>query len=124
MKNEISESDLGGTMRLRCADLSFQAAIRLAAKIYGSEEIIERHRHRYEVNNHYVAAIRSKQVLIVSGRSEEDKLVEMIELPDHPWFIGCQFHPEFTSTHGMAIHLFIGFIEAAKKHKTDNKTRK
>ena len=74
--------------------------------------IIERHRHRYEVNNNLLPTLE-KAGLKVSGRSQKDNLVELIELPDHPWFIGCQFHPEFTSTPRDGHPLFIGFIRAA-----------
>ena len=82
-------------------------------------EIIERHRHRYEVNNNLLPAIEAAG-LKVSGRSAQDNLVEMIELPDHPWFVGCQFHPEFTSTPRDGHPLFTGFIRAAKEYQVKN----
>jgi CTP synthase len=88
----------------------------LIARIYGKNKIVERHRHRYEVNNLLLPPIE-KAGLKVSGRSEKDGLVELIELSDHPWFIGCQFHPEFTSTPRDGHPLFIGFIEASKKER-------
>ena len=109
-----TRSDLGGTMRLggqECA-LEADSAVR---RIYGQERIVERHRHRYEVNNHYLPRL-SGTGLRVSGTSMKDSLCEMIELPDHPWFIGCQFHPEFTSTPRNGHPLFKSFVQAALTH--------
>lgn len=88
----------------------------LASTIYNADEIFERHRHRFEVNDHYVSALEEKG-LIISGRSEDNSLVEMIEIRDHPWFVGCQFHPEFTSTPRDGHPLFSSFVEAAKKQR-------
>ncbi|SRR5579883_338234 len=104
-------SDKGGTMRLG-GQVCHLEKDSLARKIYGKDSIIERHRHRYEVNNNLLPQITASG-LKVSGRSLPDNLVEMIELPDHPWFIGCQFHPEFTSTPRDGHPLFTGFIKAA-----------
>ena len=85
-----------------------------AAKAYNNEfDISERHRHRYEFNNDYREAIESKGLKIV-GTSPDGKLVEMVELTDHPWFVACQFHPEFKSTPLVAHPLFDGFVKAAK----------
>ncbi|MEI7668274.1 MAG: gamma-glutamyl-gamma-aminobutyrate hydrolase family protein, partial [Erysipelotrichaceae bacterium] len=84
----------------------------LAQRLYGKDKIIERHRHRYEVNNNLLPEIQ-KAGLKVSGRSETGNLVEMIELPDHPWFVACQFHPEFKSRPNRPHPLFAGFINAA-----------
>lgn len=109
-RNETSEA--GGTMRLGGQACHLKEGT-LARQLYDKEIIIERHRHRYEVNNHLLPAIE-KAGLKVSGLSVQDKLVELIELPNHPWFIGCQFHPEFTSTPRDGHPLFIGFIQAAK----------
>ena len=86
-------------------------------EIYGADRIVERHRHRYEVNNHYLPRLAAAG-LRISGRSAKDALCEMIELPAagptaHPWFIGCQFHPEFTSTPRNGHPLFSAFIRAA-----------
>jgi CTP synthase len=81
-------------------------------RIYGQERITERHRHRYEVNNHYLPRIQESG-LRISGRSAKDGLCEMIELPGHPWFVGCQFHPEFTSNPRHGHPLFKAFIQAA-----------
>ncbi len=107
-----AESDLGGTMRLGAqrADLLDGTKIR---QIYGSEFISERHRHRYEVNNNYVDQLVSGG-LTISGKSPVENLCEVVEIKDHPWFIACQFHPEFTSTPRAGHPLFSGFIEAAR----------
>ncbi|TVU68398.1 MULTISPECIES: CTP synthase [Cobetia] len=108
-------SDMGGTMRLggqACRLLNGSKA----HQAYGSDEIIERHRHRYEVNDQFVPALEEKG-LIFSGRSVDNSLVEMVELPDHPWFVACQFHPEFTSTPRDGHPLFTGFVNAALNHK-------
>ena len=79
---------------------------------YGSEVIVERHRHRYEFNNNYLQKLRDAG-LKISGWSSDDTLVEAIELEDHPWFIACQFHPEFTSNPRDGHPLFTGFVKAA-----------
>ena len=83
-------------------------------KIYGSSKVTERHRHRYEVNNKLISLIENAG-LTVSGRSNDGSLVEMVEITDHPWFIACQFHPEFTSTPRDGHPLFESFITAAKE---------
>ena len=105
-------SDLGGTMRLGAQRCPVRTGT-LAEKIYGSE-VNERHRHRYEVNNHYVDRLESAG-LIVSARTPSENLCEMIELPTevHPWFVACQFHPEFTSTPRTGHPLFSSFVRAA-----------
>jgi len=108
------KSDKGGTMRLG-GQVCFLEPGSLARQLYGKEKIIERHRHRYEVNNHLLPLIEAAG-LKVSGRSE-DGLVEMIELPDHPWFVACQFHPEFTSTPRDGHPLFTGFVKAANQYR-------
>ncbi|QIV96591.1 CTP synthase [Allofrancisella inopinata] len=105
------ESDLGGTMRLGGYKCVLKEGSR-AREIYQADSVIERHRHRYEVNNNYVE--RLEQVgLIFSGRSEDGNLMELIEIPQHSWFIACQAHPEFTSTPRYGHKLFESFIEAA-----------
>lgn len=114
------QSDKGGTMRLG-GQLCRLLSDSLAEKLYGKTEIIERHRHRYEVNNHLLPQILAAG-MVVSGRSA-DNLVEMIELPDHPWFVGCQFHPEFTSTPREGHPLFNGFIRAAKIYQADQEKK-
>jgi len=113
VETRSEESDLGGTMRLggqRCR-LSPGS---LARELYGKEIITERHRHRYEFNNHY-RDILKKNGMLLSGHSMDETLIEIVEIPDHPWFLGCQFHPEFTSTPRDGHPLFTGFIEAALK---------
>ncbi|HEX2549165.1 MAG TPA: CTP synthase [Gammaproteobacteria bacterium] len=106
-------SEKGGTMRLGGQVCQLKAGS-LVQKIYGKNSIIERHRHRYEVNSDLAKKIEAKG-MIISGVSEPDGLVEMIELKDHPWFVGCQFHPEFTSTPRDGHPLFTGFVQASKK---------
>lgn len=108
-------SDKGGTMRLGGQPCQL-VEDSLAYKMYGKTTIVERHRHRYEVNNHLLPQIEAMG-LKVSGRSHQGQLVEMIELPDHPWFIGCQFHPEFTSSPRDGHPLFTGFVNAAKAYQ-------
>ncbi|KGP63524.1 CTP synthetase [Legionella norrlandica] len=107
-------TDLGGTMRLG-GQYCHLAEGTLAQKVYGKSEIIERHRHRYEVNNKYVDSL-VQHGLIISGRSADNTLVEMIELADHPWFLACQFHPEFTSNPRDGHPLFKEFVLAARIH--------
>ncbi|MEE4330753.1 MAG: CTP synthase [Wenzhouxiangella sp.] len=103
--------DLGGTMRLGAQRCRLAPGSK-ARKLYGKDEILERHRHRYEFNNAYRERLTDKGMLL-SGFSVDGMLVEMIELPDHPWFLACQFHPEFTSTPRDGHPLFTGFIRAA-----------
>lgn len=105
------QSDLGGTMRLG-AQTCYVEQGSLTQKLYGKTSMTERHRHRYEVNNHYVPTLQQAGLKIV-GYSQDKQLVEMIEVADHPWFIGCQFHPEFTSTPREGHPLFTGFVQAA-----------
>ncbi len=108
------KSDLGGTMRLgvqQCQLLSDT----LAHSIYGKTDITERHRHRYEINNQFVNQLISHG-LVVAGKSAENNLVEMIELPNHPWYVACQFHPEFTSTPRDGHPLFNAFIMAGRQY--------
>jgi len=109
------DSDLGGTMRLGAQPATLTDDSELA-KIYATTEINERHRHRYEVNENYVPLLE-KEGLRISGRSKLNNLVETIELPNHPWYIGVQFHPEFTSTPRDGHPLFTSFIAAAKTFK-------
>ncbi len=105
------QSDRGGTMRLGAQEASLVAGSRARA-IYGKDTILERHRHRYEVNGNYVDQIQAAG-LKVGGWSVDETLVETVELPDHPWFFACQFHPEFTSTPRHGHPLFSGFMAAA-----------
>ncbi len=109
-----ANSDLGGTMRLGAQQCHLVPGT-LARSTYGADEITERHRHRYEVNNTYVPQLEAAG-LRISGYSADKSLVEMIEIPDHPWFVACQFHPEFTSSPRDGHPLFSGFIAAALQH--------
>jgi CTP synthase len=111
IEHRDARSDLGGTMRLGGQECLLEADS-VAQRIYGAERIVERHRHRYEVNDHYLPRLEEAG-LRVSGRSAKDGLCEMVELPGHPWFVGCQFHPEFTSTPRAGHPLFKAFIQAA-----------
>ena len=109
------DSDLGGTMRLGGQRCRLKEGS-LARKLYGQEIVTERHRHRYEFNNNY-RDILQKHGMRLSGLSMDEMLVEIIEIPDHPWFLACQFHPEFTSTPRDGHPLFSGFIEAALREQ-------
>ena len=109
------ESDLGGTMRLGAQKCHLIEGS-LARQLYGAETIEERHRHRYEVNSVLLPQIE-KAGLKVTGLSADKKLVEIIEVPNHPWFVACQFHPEFTSTPRDGHPLFEGFVKAAKTNQ-------
>jgi CTP synthase len=108
-------SDLGGTMRLGAQRCPVEPGS-LAAKIYGSE-VNERHRHRYEVNNIYAPQLEAKGYRI-SARTPTENLPEMMELAEHPWFVGCQFHPEFTSTPRTGHPLFSSFVSAAVRYRS------
>ncbi|MEM6162104.1 CTP synthase (glutamine hydrolyzing) [Erwinia sp. P6884] len=109
------QSDLGGTMRLGSQQCQLTKDS-LVHQMYGSDTIVERHRHRYEVNNMLLKQIEAAG-LRVAGRSGDDQLVEIIEIPDHPWFVACQFHPEFTSTPRDGHPLFAGFVKAASEYQ-------
>ncbi|XBC37526.1 MAG: CTP synthase [Buchnera aphidicola (Meitanaphis microgallis)] len=106
---------LGGTMRLG-SQICYLKKNSLSQKLYGTNTISERHRHRYEVNNYFLKKIE-QHGLSVTGFSKNNKLVEIIELSEHSWFLACQFHPEFTSTPRDGHPLFSSFIKAALKHK-------
>lgn len=109
------DSDLGGTMRLG-AQLCHLIPGSKAHEIYGAEQIEERHRHRYEVNNNFLPQIKEAG-LVIGGLSSDKTLVETVELPDHPWFFASQFHPEFTSTPRDGHPLFQGFVAAATAYQ-------
>ncbi len=117
VQTRTAASNLGATMRLG-GQLCRLVEGSWVAECYGSTEIVERHRHRFEFNNHYRQRLADAG-LMFSGFSAEDDLVEVIELTDHPWFIGCQFHPEFTSTPHVGHPLFNSFIAAARSQKTE-----
>ena len=108
-------SDLGGTMRLGGQVCLLEAGSK-AREVYGKDKIIERHRHRYEFNLQYKQQLEQAG-LRFSGKSIDGKLMEVIEIPDHPWFIACQFHPEFTSTPRDGHPLFTGYIRAAREQQ-------
>ncbi len=108
-------SDLGGTMRLGSQQCRLLQDT-LAFSIYQKDVITERHRHRYEFNNQYLEKLESHG-LRFSGKSIDGRLVEVVEIPEHPWFIACQFHPEFTSTPRRGHPLFSGFVQAAFRHR-------
>jgi CTP synthase len=103
--------DLGGTMRLGAQAVKLEEGTRTHAA-YGEPDVQERHRHRYEVNNKYRQQIVDAG-LVVSGTFQEGRLVEIIELPDHPWFVASQFHPEFKSRPTRPAPLFRDFVGAA-----------
>jgi len=109
------DSDLGGTMRLGGQACKLKSGTRIR-NLYARDMITERHRHRYEFNNNYRDQLQQAG-LIIAGTSEDESLVEVVEVPDHPWFVACQFHPEFTSTPRDGHPLFSGFIQAARDHK-------
>ena len=110
-----ADSDLGGTMRLGAQTALLEGGS-LMAQAYGDLRIQERHRHRYEFNNAYADRLQEAG-LVLSGRSEDGSLVEAVELRNHPWFVGCQFHPEFTSTPRGGHPLFTGFVSAARRFR-------
>jgi CTP synthase len=118
IEKRTESSDMGGTMRLGAQPCDVVPGS-LAHRIYGSTTVAERHRHRYEVNNHYLPRIEAAG-LAVGAKAKSataGDLVEMVELPGHPWFFGCQFHPEFTSNPRRGHPLFISFVKAALEHK-------
>ena len=114
VEQRSEKSDMGGTMRLGGQECVLEEGS-VARKVYGAERISERHRHRYEVNNHYLTRIREAGLRVsgLSTQATKDGLCEMIELPNHPWFVACQFHPEFTSTPRAGHPLFNAFVQAA-----------
>lgn len=114
-EKRTEESDLGGTMRLGAQECRLKNGT-IARQLYGQDVIRERHRHRYEFNNLYRQQFEDLG-LTIAGKSMDDLLVEMVELPNHPWFLACQFHPEFTSTPRDGHPLFIGFVQAAREYR-------
>lgn len=115
VEKRSDKSDLGGTMRLGGQLCHLQPGSKVR-DLYGQDDIVERHRHRYEVNNNLIKQITDKG-LKIAGLSTDNKLVEIVENPNHPWFIGVQFHPEFTSNPRKGHPLFSGFIKAAKEYQ-------
>lgn len=116
VESRDENSDLGGTMRLGAQQSKLVDNSKVQG-IYGADTISERHRHRYEFNNNYLDQLQAAGMKI-GGWSAEDGLVEVVELPDHPWFVACQFHPEFTSTPRKGHPLFTSFVQAALKHRS------
>ncbi|WP_146910274.1 CTP synthase [Arenimonas daejeonensis] len=116
------KSDLGGTMRLGLQDQRIKPGTR-ARELYGKDVVGERHRHRYEFNNRYRTQLEDAG-MVISAKSMDDLLVEMVELPNHPWFVACQAHPEFLSTPRDGHPLFIGFIRAAREQKAGGRLLK
>ncbi|TBW33202.1 CTP synthase [Azotobacter chroococcum] len=114
-ETRTESSDLGGTMRLGAQDCQLEGGSQVR-QCYGRDVIVERHRHRYEVNNNLLSQLTGAG-LKVTGRSGDGALVEVIEVADHPWFVACQFHPEFTSTPRDGHPLFSGFVNAALAQK-------
>ena len=106
----------GAIMRLGAQECRLEKGSKVR-EIYGEDVIVERHRHRYEVNNHYLDQLRHAG-LVIGGWSADDTLVEVVELPEHPWFVACQFHPEFTSTPRDGHPLFISYIKAALEERS------
>jgi CTP synthase len=122
IEKRTTQSDLGGTMRLGAQPCEVVPGT-LAHRIYGATTVAERHRHRYEVNNHYLPRLEAAG-LLVGGRAKSalaGDLCEMIELDDHPWFFGCQYHPEFTSNPRRGHPLFISYISAALAHARETR---
>lgn len=113
VEQRTDASDLGGTMRLGSQNCNLKPNTR-ARDVYGNDIVSERHRHRYEVNNKYIPQLEEAG-LVISGLSADNQLVEMIEIPSHPWFVAGQFHPEFNSTPRDGHPLFQGFVAAAHK---------
>jgi len=116
IEQRSEKSELGGTMRLGGQQCDLKPGS-LAAIAYGTEQITERHRHRYEFNNNYRDTLEKAGLVLSAQSSGAESLIEMVELADHPWFIGCQFHPEYTSTPRDGHPLFTGFINAALSHR-------
>ena len=115
LQTRDENSDLGGTMRLGSQQCRLQQDT-LAHQMYQKDVITERHRHRYEFNNQYIEKLEAGGMRF-SGKSIDGRLVEVVEIPDHPWFVACQFHPEFTSTPRRGHPLFSGFVHAAFENK-------
>ena len=118
MPDQKGVVDKGGTMRLGAWPCSLKKGT-LARRVYGADDIRERHRHRYEVSNAYRARLEEAG-LTLSGQSPDSHLVEIVELEGHPWFLGCQFHPEFKSRPTSPHPLFKSFVGAARAHRDED----
>ncbi|MDX1434888.1 MAG: CTP synthetase, partial [Gammaproteobacteria bacterium] len=121
IEHRDESSELGGTMRLGAQQCRLRRES-LSRRIYGRDIITERHRHRYEFNNTYMDPLQDAGLLI-AGKTIDGNLVEMVEVPGHPFFIGSQFHPEFSSTPRDGHPLFNGFIEAAHAYREKKHTK-
>jgi len=121
IERRSATGDLGGTMRLGLQEQRLKPGTRTHA-LYGADVVSERHRHRYEFNNYYRTQLEAAG-LVIAGKSMDDLLVEVVELPDHPWFIACQAHPEFLSTPRGGHPLFVGFIHAARERRSAREGR-
>ena len=119
VEQRTADTDLGGTMRLGAQQCKLAKGT-ISRELYGQDVIKERHRHRYEFNNGYRQELEDAGMK-VAGTSIDGRLVEIMEIPDHPWFVACQFHPEFTSTPRYGHPLFSGFLDAALKHRDAEK---
>ena len=122
MESQRKIKKKGGTMRLGAYPCTLKSGT-LAAKAYGKTDISERHRHRYEFNNKYKSKLQ-KRGMIFSGINERDDLTEIIELKNHPWFVGTQFHPELKSRVFSTHPLFKDFINASKKYQERKRNKK
>jgi CTP synthase len=122
LRDLVDVEEFGGTMRLGACPCNLSSGS-LAQEVYGATEISERHRHRYEFNPEFRQTLE-RDGLVFSGVSPDGKFVEMIELPreEHPWFLGCQFHPEYKSKPLDAHPLFTSFVKAAYEHRMKNET--
>jgi CTP synthase len=117
MADQKDVSQMGGTMRLGAYPAVLAAGTR-TREVYGTDRVSERHRHRYEVNNNYRDEL-TRAGLTLSGLSPDGKLVEIVEIPEHPWFLAVQFHPEFKSKPHEPHPLFLGFVEAALNRRQE-----
>ena len=115
LRDLLGVEAMGGTMRLGAYPCRLKEGT-LARQVFGVPEVQERHRHRYEVNQRYLPRLQEAG-LVVSGLSPDGKFVEMVELPGHPWFLGCQFHPEYQSKPTDPHPLFVSYIRAALEHR-------
>jgi CTP synthase len=122
IERRSEDGNLGGTMRLGLQEQRIKPGSK-AREIYGKDVVAERHRHRYEFNNRYRTQLEEAG-LVISAKSMDDLLVEMVELPNHPWFIACQAHPEFLSTPRHGHPLFVGFVRAAREHRAGGRLLK
>jgi CTP synthase len=117
MEDQKTVCKKGGTMRLGAFPCTIKKDT-LAHRVYNTIDIQERHRHRYEFNNRYLDAYQ-KAGMIASGINQKDNLVEIVELSEHPWFVGIQFHPEYKSTVANPHPLFVNFVKAAIENNPD-----